>query len=888
MKSLRIGVIAALVALWPASLGWCADFPRWRGDKSNGSAGETAMPLVKSLQDVRVAWVSQALSPHPWNHSVVRGRTQWPRTVLANGGYCMPAVSDGKVYVSFYRPSGTVDKTEEDKWTKTGLRGYRLLHADQVIVCMDARTGRTLWEAVWPQSEANLIELYGGHNNICIADGHAYAIGNTGLLYCADAKTGQKKWVVPVGPSASNWAQYNGSYLRGKPGDGPVGKADAPDAPHPLGGSLNAETYNICPVVADGVIVTGEWSKGPCLMGFDARTGKHLWRQPKAASSLVPPLRWVWQGREYLVVAGSAIHCLDPRTGNVLWTAGEIGNTGCDAATPAIEGDLLVAHGPVRAQRDLPSEKKESWVCYRLSATGAQKVWSLDGRYPSGTYIAPVIHRGHVWLNFERDGVRDDEDDTAPAARSAIACVELASGKVISEVAGVTLSAVCPGPAAMGDLLVYQGGEYVWLMDISDPAKPKYWGTMPQPVGICCSASVADGLMYFRSAERLVACLDLRAPAARTAAGRHDDPAQARYELTLDGALRDGGTPRFYLHSGDGAFPQTWATSPPAHGHPDVLEPGTLKLAGGRIAGQVKALLGGTPYEYRLALNLKDGQVEGEYEDLYVGVPVKGDATGTMLALAQKNATLTLSWPRHWVGGQNQGHEHTMTAIVKDGKVTDVAIAPRLPHRPGISGTIERQNLVFDGKTLTGTVVANIKTDHIAISGRYTLELDYTVANNLLSGRVRSTRDGAATTTHTAWGGATVPASEKVSPSQAVFTIDLSKSIRYQNALSGAMDTRLWFTTDGGVVSGGTASARENANLQKADVSGLKVGTDRVKGTVRIAVVGDGYVLRSNMNNVYDIDVAIDGTNVNGSYEGTCDSRQPRKGKVTGTYLTQR
>ncbi|MEI7832211.1 MAG: hypothetical protein WCJ56_03300, partial [bacterium] len=137
-------IIRMLLPLGMVLCGLCTsvgatDFPRWRGENSNGSAGETAMPLITSWNDVRVAWVSEVKSPQPWNYSVVRGRTQWPRSVLCNGGMAEPTIFDGKVYINFFRPSGTELKpVDTDKWQASGLPGYTLLHADEVITCMDA------------------------------------------------------------------------------------------------------------------------------------------------------------------------------------------------------------------------------------------------------------------------------------------------------------------------------------------------------------------------------------------------------------------------------------------------------------------------------------------------------------------------------------------------------------------------------------------------------------------------------------------------------------------------------------------------------------------------------------------------------------------------------
>jgi outer membrane protein assembly factor BamB len=868
-----------------------ADFTRWRGTNSNGSAGDTAMPLVKSWDDAGVAWVSEVKSPHPWNTSIVRGKTQWPRTVLANGGYCEPTLWDGKVYVAFYRPAGTEFKPDTDPWTRHGLDAYSLAKADEVIVCMDAATGRTLWEAVWPLTEENKIEAYGGHNNACVADGRVYAISNGGNLYCADARTGKRLWMTGI---------TGGGVITAIP--------EPPQPPHPLGGSLDGTTYNCCPVVADGVVVTGGMGGRTSLVGFDAVTGKRLWANTGAIGGLVPPLRWVHEGKEYLICAAANLQCIEPKTGAVLWTGDVTGNDGYGAATPAIDGDLIVVHGPsLKKVAGLPPDNQKGWICYRLSPTGAKEAWALSSAYIGTGYTAAIIHRGYAWLQFVRAkdavGLGNSED---ARGKTSFVCVEMATGKVVSEVNNVPLVSVCPGPMAMGDLLAYQSDQYVWLIDISDPAAPRYLGMKRQPSNYCSSITGADGFLYFRSAERLVVCLDVRKPEARPAIARHDDPKNARFDLTLDEGQRDGGTPRFFLRGRDGAFPQSWATVPEDYSYPDVVYPDSLSVADGKLAGKVSALLRGIPYTYNLSATLKDGVVEGEYEDTYHGIPIRNDITGTAVARAARNAVFTLSWPRQWVDGQNQGVEHKLYLTLTDGVITKVQLLPRLPRRPDIHATTESFDLQFKDNTLTGFAILQVNITGAGISGRYRVDFDMALLNNLFSGTVQSTRDGFAsttyspegftkvngggerpTTTHPAWGDAQVAAAEPFAPANAVYTLDLRNSLIKDNDTDGFFDTRLYVTVADGKVIGATANARGTAGLQRADASGVRLEGNRLKGRVDVWVNPDGYVFRSASHNVYNIDAKIDGNTAEGTYEGTYDWREVHKGRLFGTYVNE-
>jgi hypothetical protein len=788
------------------------------------------------------------------------------------------------VYVSIYRPSGTAHADHGLKWVKSGLPEHTLIEADEVIVCMDARTGRTLWEAVWSGKEVNHIELYGGHNNVCVAGGRVYAIGNSGWAYCADALTGERKWLAPAGPSAQAWERFKADCIREKlkssdPEDPGLPKvALAPDAepPHPDGGSLNAATYNMCPVVADGVLVTGEWSRGSGLVGFDARDGRELWRAKGLGGGVVPPILWKHKGREYVVMADRAIACLEPGTGRVLWKTGQIGNTGYESATAAVSGDFIFVHSDLKAQRKLPPEEREGWLCFRLSPEGAEKVWALPETYPGSGYLAPVAHRGRAWLPFQGAGSgRSDSCGTVKGLWSWV-CVDPATGRVLGEAGGAPMNSTCPGPVAMGDRLFYQGDKSVWMMSLDEGA-PKYLGDVPQPVNLCSSASAADGLVYLRGAERLVTCLDVRKPAARPAGKRFDDPPNARFDLVLDGALREGGTARFHFRGRSGAFLQSWATVAPKHIWPDVLDARGLKIEGSGLRGKVTARMDSAHYEYLLDIRLAGGKVSGDYEDCYRGQPVEGAATGSMLAWARENGDFFLYWPRHWLNGQNQASEHILKVKLARGRIAEVAIVPRLSHS-SLTAAIVSHDLRFDGKRFAGRIVTDVSRGDAMRPGAYRVDLDLGISNNLLDGSVRSQIQGGQETQHHAWGYVVVPTTDPVDPGRAVFTVNLDGAVR------GETDLKLNISTEGSRVVSAVANAQGCAGLQKTDASGLAVRDGRVTGRVQVKIGADGYYLRQDTANAYDLDLTVKGNEVTGTFRGTYDVREPRRGAITGQY----
>ena len=884
-------LVLALLLIAPAAVAALdGAFPRWRGDGA-GSAGDPGVPLVDSWDEARVLWVSELRSPHPWNYSVVRGRTGWPRTVLGNGGYCMPSVADGKVYISFWRPSGEVhaETGRKDKWVKSGIPALTLIGADAVIACLDATTGRTLWETSFPGKELNHIELYGGHNNVCVADGRVHAIGNSGWIYTVDAQNGKKLWEAPVGHSAERWADFRARCLEHRVKTEHIDSKQVPPAtPHPQGGSLNATTYNMCPVVADGVVVTGEWSRGRSMVGFDAATGKELWRNDRAGTGVIPPILWRHAGKDFIIRADKTIRCYDPRTGEELWEDGRIGNTGYWQATAAIHGDLLVAHGAWKEQRkreQRPPSEQEGWICYRLSTTGVDKVWSLDAAYRGTSYVAPVIHDGHAWFNFQRDpdatsGLRNLQEQRGA---SHFACVEMATGRVRSEQELIPLNNVCPGLAAMGDLLFYQGDRYVWLMKL-DPDEPRFLGAVPQPVNFCSSGSVAGGLAFFRGGERLVVCLDLRKPSARPAPSqRHDDPANARYTLELPQAQRDGRAARLHLHGRDGDFSHAWITVPPRHLHPDIIEADALQLDGDHISGPVVAWMDDTRYAYDLDLHLKEGVVDGTYRDRYQGQAVDGAVSGTMRARAHLDCDFDIMWPRHWFNGQNQWHEHRMSLSFADGAVRSVAIIPKREKSTAFSVTIDEHDLAFDGERLTGSMQTTVTAKEIINPGTYRLRFDVRVINNLTSGTVYAQRTGARESAHPVEGSVSVDATVPVDPQQAVFTVELADSL-LPKMLGRPCKTTLHLTTDGETIAHAAVHPDYTGGSHRIDASGLRLTADGLRGQVETWVYGDGYIHRGDTHNIYQIEADIAGTALTGSYTGTYDARESREGPVEGVY----
>jgi outer membrane protein assembly factor BamB len=303
-------------------------------------------------------------------------------------------VADGRLYLYYYRPTGNkyyISQEEieagqqkyADSPTKRFFKGSYAIDADDVILCLDAATGRTLWRTVFHGKGLTCTSRKAGPNlTPCVADGKVFAMGTLGRLYCLDARTGEPLWESHIGSRFEQLVANKANLL----GTGPPARSGG-------GCGLNAALD-----YAEGVLLTFDHSGG--LLGADAKTGKHLWRVTSVIDTHIP-VRWVHKKRAYVLVPrGSAIACVEPRTGNILWEMdGVAGNRG--DALMAVDGDYLVCQvnpGPTMA-------------CFRLSLGGGKKLWTLPEGWGKGQ---PLPYRGHVYF-------------WGPAGRM---CVELATGAV--------------------------------------------------------------------------------------------------------------------------------------------------------------------------------------------------------------------------------------------------------------------------------------------------------------------------------------------------------------------------------------------------------------------------------------------------------------------------
>lgn len=207
--------------------------------------------------------------------------------------------------------------------------------ARDVVVCLDLKTGKTLWKAETPGPATGRTSS----STPCVADGRVFSIGS-GRAFCVDAENGAPIWST----------------------------------------GLPAKSAATSPMVVDGLLV---FMAGQ-LTALDAKTGKLVWSQKQVAGNNASPALWQKDDKDFLICNSKKdLACVDLKNGEIVWTT-----PGGGDSTPCVVGDTMAAY----------SRATEIGLsAYTLSITGAAKRWShvLDARRSQSS---PIIYEGHVYL----------------------------------------------------------------------------------------------------------------------------------------------------------------------------------------------------------------------------------------------------------------------------------------------------------------------------------------------------------------------------------------------------------------------------------------------------------------------------------------------------------
>jgi outer membrane protein assembly factor BamB len=327
MGGLFLGLLVPVAGAEELTDAW----PRWRGTDGSGvwhPPRNTRIDLADGLTEV-------------WQEPIAPG-------------YSGIAVQDGRVY--------TQDRPDDPP-------------GQERVVCLDAFTGRQLWEHRYEADYADLDYSKGPRATPLVDDGLVYTLGAVGQLCCLDASTGDLVWQHDL-------------------------KRDFA-ARQPLWGFAaspirHGETIIVHPGAGDG-----------CFMAFQRRTGQLVWKSGEDSCGYATPIVIQRRGHE-LLIGWTPEHIvgLSPQTGAEYWRVPYPVTYGVSIATPIYRQGIVLVSGYWEGTKAIRlGDEPES----------AELIWE-ENRQLRGLMSEPLYREGHVYLLDKRYG---------------IVCFELESGNIL-------------------------------------------------------------------------------------------------------------------------------------------------------------------------------------------------------------------------------------------------------------------------------------------------------------------------------------------------------------------------------------------------------------------------------------------------------------------------
>ena len=328
------------------------------------------------------------------------------------------------------------------------------LHVD----CLDPKTGEKRW------TFTHLMKFQDGayfdsgpRPTPSIKDGKVFIHNSDGYFACLDVKDGRKIWSHNVKAKFSSSATWFGCVAS--------------------------------PLVTDKAVFMQIGGSNASVVALSPATGEVLWKAlDEKASASSPVLAELDGKRELLVVTRSALHGLDPETGQDQWHYPTRRQTSGDvyAANPVVIGDEIFLSGWY----------KLGALLLRVKEDKPQKLWHLDDAI-STHYAAGIVYDGYVY-GFHGHAW----EGGGPTLR----CIEFASGKLMWE-----------QPKSGSGTIIRFADNLLILADTGElqlaKASPKEFKIRSrfQAVGHTTRnyPAIADGLAYVRGPRKLV-CVDLR------------------------------------------------------------------------------------------------------------------------------------------------------------------------------------------------------------------------------------------------------------------------------------------------------------------------------------------------------------------------------------------
>jgi len=208
-------------------------------------------------------------------------------------------IVDGSRLYTMYRPAGLLSKIKRSE--------------EEVVVAIDANTGKTIWEQRYPAPTAGLDFEYGAgpHATPLVAGNRIYTSGTNKQIHALDKQTGKVIWFHDL------VKEFNAK---------PSGRG-----------------YTCSPIAYKNTVIVTAGGSEQSVMAFNQQDGKVAWKNQSFALAPASPILINLDGQDQLVVfGGDEVIGLDPNNGGLLWSHPHKTEWGLNISTPVWGDDKLL------------------------------------------------------------------------------------------------------------------------------------------------------------------------------------------------------------------------------------------------------------------------------------------------------------------------------------------------------------------------------------------------------------------------------------------------------------------------------------------------------------------------------------------------------------------
>src|SRR5262245_42845071 len=290
-----------------------AHWPQWRGAFFNGMA-RTAAP-VEFGDGKNIKW-KIPIPGRGFSTPIIWGDRIFLTTAVPTGKTAQPQTAQNSPALNSPANPQATNPQGGRGGARGGSGGGEAAGEEHkfVVMCLDSKTGKTLWERVAKVAAPHegYHRQYGSFaSNSPLTDGKfVYASFGSRGIYCYDF-SGKLIWAQDLGVQMKIRLQFG------------------------EGGAPTLEGNNL--------IIPYDQENGSFIVALDKRTGKELWRSSRNESSnWSTPLEIEHKGKKQVIVsATNKVRAYDPGNGKVIWECGGLGLN--VIPMPVHQNDLVLA-----------------------------------------------------------------------------------------------------------------------------------------------------------------------------------------------------------------------------------------------------------------------------------------------------------------------------------------------------------------------------------------------------------------------------------------------------------------------------------------------------------------------------------------------------------------